>query len=128
MTLTRMFIAALAAMALAAPTALAQPAGTQAPVAQPKKQDLRGPDARPDTAGSPDVSGTAKDYSQNSATGDYAPALTQPAPAVAADTDDGIAVLPFVLAVGGTLIVGLCAGGALHLVHVRRRQAAGLAT
>jgi hypothetical protein len=46
----------------------------------------------------------------------------------AADTGDGIARVPFVLAVVGALIVGLGAGSGLHLVRTRRRHATGLAT
>jgi hypothetical protein len=40
---------------------------------------------------------------------------------VAADTGDGIAALPFVIALFGALIVGLGAGSGLHLLHTRRR-------
>jgi hypothetical protein len=54
--------------------------------------------------------------------------LIKTAPTVAADTDDEIARLPFVLAVVGALIVGLGAGSRLHLAHARRRRATGLAT
>jgi hypothetical protein len=54
--------------------------------------------------------------------------LTKAAPAVASNTGDGIASLPFVLAVLGALVVGLGAGSGLHLLHVRRRHATGLVT
>jgi hypothetical protein len=36
-------------------------------------------------------------------------------------TDDGIARLPFILAISGALIIGLATGSGLHLLHVRRR-------
>lgn len=52
-------------------------------------------------------------------------------PPIAADetpTGGGVDALPFVLAVSGALIVGLAAGGALHVLYVRRRHATGLAT
>jgi hypothetical protein len=48
--------------------------------------------------------------------------LIKTAPTVAADTDDGIARLPFVLAVVGALIVGLGAGSRL-LAHMPRAAA-----
>jgi hypothetical protein len=47
--------------------------------------------------------------------------LVKTAPAVATDSGDGIASLPFALAVFGALVVGLAAGSALQLVHARRR-------
>jgi hypothetical protein len=53
-------------------------------------------------------------------------APTNVATASPADTD-GIARLPFVLAVVGALVVGLGAGSGLHLVRTRR-HATGLAT
>jgi hypothetical protein len=88
--------AALAAAALAAPIALAQPPDVHAGLSEPapegqRKQDLRMPDtrdaarattpsdrndARPETAGNPKISADAadsapaKDYSKNAATGD----------------------------------------------------------
>jgi hypothetical protein len=45
-----------------------------------------------------------------------------------ADDGDGIAPLPFVVSIVGTLILGLGAGTGLHLLRFRRRQAAGLVT
>jgi hypothetical protein len=97
--------AALAAAALAAPAALAQPPDIHVGLSGPapegrRKQDLRMPDtrdaaraatpsdrnaARPETAGNPKVSADAadsapaRDYSKNAATGDYdtAAALAQ---------------------------------------------------
>jgi hypothetical protein len=47
---------------------------------------------------------------------------------VAADTGDGIAPLPFVVALFGALIVGLSAGSGLHLLHARRRYRTRSAT
>jgi hypothetical protein len=165
--------AALAAAALAAPTALAQPPDIHAGLSEPApqgqtKQDLRSPDtrdaarattpsdpnaARPETAGNPNVSADAahsaqaKDDSKNAATDDVTPAehaalaqeryymsygkptpLTNATRTVAADTSDGIAGLPFVIAVFGALIVGLGTGAGLHLLHARRRHATQLAT
>jgi hypothetical protein len=54
--------------------------------------------------------------------------LTHATRTVAADTGNGIARLPFVIAVVGALIVGLGAGSGLHLLHARRRHATRLAT
>jgi hypothetical protein len=54
--------------------------------------------------------------------------LSRPAPAVVADDGDGIAPLPFVVSIVGALILGLGAGTGLHLLRLRRRQAAGLVT
>jgi hypothetical protein len=96
--------AALAAAALAAPTALARPAAIHAllakAAAEANKQDLRSPDtrdaaratmpsdlntARPETAGNPNVSADAarsaqaKEYGKNAATSDYATPAADPA-------------------------------------------------
>jgi hypothetical protein len=112
--------------------------------------------ARPETAGNPNVT-TAADRAlaqeryymsngKNAATDNIAPTadpalaweryyaslgkrtpLTNATRTVAADTGEGIAPLPFVMAVFGALIVGLGAGSGLHLLHARR-HAARLAT
>jgi hypothetical protein len=157
--------ATLAAVALAAPTALAQAPDIHQPlIEQAKKQDLRSPDARdaargmpsdrnaarPETAGNPNVTTAAEralaqeryymSQGKNAATdNDVTPAadpalaweryyaslgkrmpLTNATRTVAADTGEGIAPLPFVMAVFGALIVGLGAGSGLHLLHARR--------
>jgi hypothetical protein len=82
----------------------------------------RGFEAFPETA-SPRAAALAQErsYSTYGAT-----ELATPAPAVVADSGDGIAPLPFALAVFGALVVGLGAGSALHLARARRH--AGLAT
>ena len=124
--------AALAAAALvAAPTALAEPADFHAgPEFAAPAPDLRSPDtrdaARPDTAGNPTVA-AATDAAL--AQERYYASYDQPTPppAVVTNAGDGIARLPFVLAVFGALVVGLGAGSGLHLLHARRR-APGLAT
>ena len=111
MTRIRIVVAALAAALFAAPAAFAQPADMHASTALASaKQDLRMPDRRaPAQPVSP-----AKDYSQNAASGDFAPAVNKPAPAlvVAADTGggDGIDTLPFVLFLSGALMLGGAAG------------------
>jgi hypothetical protein len=160
MPLARTLAAALAAAALAAPTALAQPADIHAPLIKPtteaNKQDHA---ARPDTAGNPSISATNAALAQERYYASYgkpapltragsavaddtdaalaqeryyashgAPApLTKAGSAVAADTGDGIAPLPFVIALVGALLVGLAGGSALHIMHVSRRHATGLA-
>jgi len=53
-------------------------------------------------------------------------ALTKPAAPVA-DSDNGVAGLPFALSVFGALIIGLGAGSGLQVVRSRNRQSAGLA-
>jgi hypothetical protein len=121
MTRIRIVVAALAAALFATPTAFAQPADTHAPAAPATaKQDLRMPDRR---APAQPVS-TAKDYSQNAATGDFAPVVNKPAPATvpASDTGggDGIDTLPFVLFLSGALMLGGAAGTTVG----RRRVAA----
>ena len=158
--------AALAAAALATPTALALPPDVHAGLNEPapkaqSKQDLRSPDtrdaarattpfhpnaARPEMAGNPNVSvdaatsAQATDDGTHPATDDnITPAadralaqeryyasygkptpLSSATPTVVADTSNGIASLPFVIAVLGALIVGLGAGRGLHLLHTRR--------
>jgi hypothetical protein len=119
--------------------------------AEANKQDLRSPDARdaarPETAGNPNVPTAAEralaqeryymSQGKNAATdnnvtpaADVAPAeernatpLTNATRTVATDTGDGIARLPFAIALLGALSVGLGAGSGLHLVHARRRHA-----
>ena len=158
--------AALAAAALAAPTALAQPPDIHAPLieaAKANKQDLRSPDARdaaratpsgvdaarPETAGNPNVTTAAEralaqeryymSQGKNAAADNDVTPAADPAPAqeryseshgnatpltnVATDTGDGIARLPFVIALFGALIVGLGAGSGLHVLHGRRHAA-----
>ena len=134
--------AALAAAALAAPTALAQPPDIHAPLieaAEANKQDLRSPDARdaaraaapsdrnaarPATAGNPNVT-TAEDRALGQER--YYESFGKPTPptiatrTVVADTGDGTARLPVLSAVFGGLIVGLGAGSGLLFLHVRRR-------
>ena len=154
MTLARTLAAALAAAALAAPTALAQPADIHAPLIKPAAEaNTQDHTARPDTAGNPNVAAateanthdhaarpdTAGNPNVAAATGAalaeeryYAShgkptPLTEAGSAVATDTGNGITTLPFVIAVVGALLVGLGAGSALHLMHVRR-HASGLAT
>ena len=119
---TRTAAIALAAAALAAPAASARPTAADRALAQERYYES---------------------YSENAATGDNVtpaanPALAQeryyasygnPTPltnatrTVPADTGDGIARLPFVIALFGALIVGLGAGSGLHLLHARRRHA-----
>jgi hypothetical protein len=50
------------------------------------------------------------------------------AQASAADSDNGIALLPFLLAISGALFVGLATGSGLHLVRTSRRHATRPAT
>ena len=126
-TLGRTLLVALASLALCAPAAVARPA------------DLRS--EAPTSA----LSGTADEkdshvfehtfdpYPRPTSARDVALAQErsystygEPAPQRAAtttavtDTGDGIAWLPFALAVLGALVIGLAAGGALHLAYSRR--------
>jgi hypothetical protein len=127
--------AALAALVIAAPTALARPiedpVGTSslAGTTSSPKQDLRSPDARdaarPKTRA--DVTAALAQERYYASYGDPTP-ITPPAGAPAIDTGDGIAQLPFILAVSGALIFGLATGSGLHLLHARRRRATSLAT
>jgi hypothetical protein len=126
MTLPRMRVAALAVGALLAPTALAQPADIHQPlidaVVEAQKQDSQEA-ARPDTAGNPNVSGSAAPaLAQERYYASYGTptSLSHTTRTVAADTDDGIAPLPFGLAVVAALIVGLAAGSGLHILYARR--------
>jgi hypothetical protein len=121
--LCRTLLTALACLALVAPAALAQPvdhrseattslAGTKGTVFE----HIFDPYPTPT---SPREAALAQERSYSS--------YVKAAPAVATDSTDGIASLPFALAVFAALVVGLGAGSALHLVHTRR-HAARLAT
>jgi hypothetical protein len=104
MNLARILAVALAAAALAAPTALARPIGIHEPVSTPAPEaSQQDQGARPDTAGNPSIAGA-----------------TEPTSTVAADSGDGVAPLPFVITIVGTLLVGLGVGSGLHRMHVRR--------
>lgn len=141
--------AALAAAALAAPTALAQPADIHSGLSDAADAATRSDHiaARPETAGNGNISddaapsAQARDGSRYPTTdGSVSPAeeraLAQeryyesygkPTPPTIAtrtvwtDTGDEISRLPFLSAVFGALIVGLGTGSGLHLLHVRRR-------
>jgi hypothetical protein len=132
--------AALAAAALAAPTALAQPPDIHAGLIEPasegqSKQDLRIPSAGVDhTAQASDDDKHATTDDNVTAAEDRALAQERyyeshgkPTPptiaarTVPADTTDGIARPALLSAVFGALILGFGAGSGLHLLHVRRR-------
>jgi hypothetical protein len=111
------------ALALTAPVALAEPIdpiGTTAE--QARQQDLAHLRAGNSI---PKVDAARAQERYYTSYGTPTP-LTQPAAAVA-DTGDGVAGLPFALSIFGALIVGLGAGGWLHLARSRRRHSAGLA-
>jgi hypothetical protein len=131
--IVRTLVAAVAALAMAAPVAFAMP--TREPIrtsslagttASPR-QDLRSPDAQ-DAARAQtqsDVTAAIAQERYYSSYGDPEP-VTAPASVTAADTSDGIAPLPFVLGLVSALIVGVAAGTGMHQLVVRRRHAAGL--
>ena len=58
--------------------------------------------------------------------GDPTPITPSAAPEIR--TDEGLARLPFILAICGALIIGLATGSGLHLLHLRRRHATSTAT
>jgi hypothetical protein len=140
--------AALAAAALAAPTALARPADIHAPLlkaaAAANKQDLRSPDtrdaarattpsdrnaARPDTGGNPNVSA---DAATDNVTPAERAALAQEryyesygapeplAPRRSPVASDDTPWLPIALSIAATLAV--VAAGAAHLRRLRIRR------
>jgi hypothetical protein len=143
--LTRVATAALAALVLAAPAAAGAQAkdhgmnaatgdaarsavrtSSLAGTTSASTQDLRSPDAR--DAGHPSTPSDVKAaLAQERYYSSYGRPTPIPSPAVQVAGDDGIATLPFALAMFGALMLGLGAGGALHLLHVRRHRA-GLVT
>jgi hypothetical protein len=128
--------AALAAAALAAPTALAQlpdihtELSESAATAQERHsdpfraaipdpvQDLRSLDKRDAVRATTPADRTA---ARPDTTGNPNVAAGAAARASAPSTGDGVARLHFVLAVVGALVVGVGAGSGLHLLRVRRR-------
>jgi hypothetical protein len=123
--LRRTLLVALASLAVMSPAALARPADA-APAGRSGAHVLQHTFDPYPTPQWP-VNAALAQERYYSSYGEPTP-LTEVATATAADTGDGIARLPFVLAVIGALIVGLGAGSGLHLVRTRRRQATGLAT
>jgi hypothetical protein len=133
--LRRALLVALASLALTPAAALAEPVDLRSPDTRDAAarshpaQDLRSPDTR-DAAtrhqpGQDSRSALAQERYSSTHT-QSGPRSPQPASADA--SGDGIAPLPFVLAIAVALIVGLLAGSGLHTVHTRRRHAAGLAS
>ena len=103
-TLHRTLLIALASLALCTSAALARPADVPTPA----------------------FSGTIDENPLHVIEHSVDP-YPEPATTPATDTGDGIAWLPLALAVLDALVVGLCGGSALHLVHARR-HATRLAT
>lgn len=128
-TLHRTLLVALASLAFSAPAALARPADlrSEAPTSSLSGTTEEGLERSFDPFPGPTWP-TDPALAQEDSYSTYGePAPLTEATTVAADTDDGIAPLPFVLAVLGALIVGLGAGSRLQLVHARRGHAARLA-
>jgi hypothetical protein len=99
------------ALALTAPAALAEPI------------DARQQDLAHLRAGSPSPELAAARAQER-----YYTSYGTPTPsATVADSDDGVAYLPFALSVFGALIIGLGAGSGVQVVHSRRRHSAELA-
>jgi hypothetical protein len=135
--------AALAAAALAAPTALAQLpdihtelSESAAPAREPRSapfraeipdpvRDLRSLDPRDAVRA---VTPSGRTAARPDTTGNPNVSAGAAAPAVALSTGEEVARLPFVLAVVGALVVGLGAGSGLQLLRVRRRHAGVLPT
>jgi hypothetical protein len=126
----RTLLVALACVTLFAPTAVAQPVDQRSEA--PSSSSLSGTkgtvfehlfDPYPEPA-SPREAALAQERSYSNTIKPTRPVETAPA---VATSGDGIASLPFALAVFGALVVGLGAGSGLHLVHTRR-HAARLAT
>jgi hypothetical protein len=129
--LHRTLLIALACLALSAPAALARPAdlrsetatswlmGTSDAGSLPYVLD-RPFDRYPEPTSSRDAA-LAQERSY-STYGAPAP-LTKAATTTVADTGDGIAWVPFVLAVLAALMIGLGAGSGLHRVHASRHAA-----
>jgi hypothetical protein len=140
---THTLIVCLTALAVAVPAALASPAdlrtpdsratasddGTKAALATERYYSSFG-----NTAGHPSTPSDDNPSQRDAAlaTGRYYStfettaqplARTDSAPAAG---DDGIAELPFALAISGALALGLAAGFGVHVVQVRRRAGTGV--
>ena len=119
----RILTVALTALTIAAPAAIAMPID---PIRPASAQNMSSPDAQDAARHTTpaDLAALAEEryYSSYGQPEPITPPATAPA------TADGIAALPFILGLAGTLIVGLAAGGGLHELYVRHRHAAGLAT
>jgi len=126
--LRRSLLIALAALALTAPAGLARPADLRSEgptsalsgTSEFKLNHLFDPYPVP-------PSRTDAALAQERAYSSYGepPAVVKTTPAVVTDGTDGVAWLPFVLALWGALIVGAAAGSALH---AHRRHPTRLAT
>jgi hypothetical protein len=129
--LRRTLLVALACVALFAPAAVARPVDLRAEAPTSSLSGTKGTvfehlfDPYPEPTSAREAAlAQERAYS----TYDLKPTkLVKTAPAVAADSGDGIAALPFALALFGALAVGLATGSGLHRVHTRR-HAARLAT
>jgi hypothetical protein len=140
----RTLAAVLAALTIAAPAATAatpaddavDTSGAAATSSSPD-QDLWAPGAyppppwvpRPDAARPKTPSDLTAALAQEryySSHGDPSPITPSAEPDIR--TDDGIARLPFILAISGALVIGLATGSGLHLLHIRRRHATSPAT
>ena len=120
-TLRRTLLVALTGLALSTPAAVAQPADLR----------LESPTSALSGTTETNVFGVPRDAAL--AQERYYSTYGEPTPpsdggtTTATDTGDGVAWVPFGLAVFGALVVGLGAGSRLHLVYARR-HATRLAT
>jgi hypothetical protein len=110
--LHRALLVALTALALGSPAAVAAPAQLRL---DPPTSSLAGTTEE-------NVFGTPRDsaLAQERAYSTYGTTAPPSDGGTTTDSGEGIAWLPFVLAVSGALVVGLAGGSRLHLVSARR--------